>query len=80
MPARQRWSRAAIAASACRVAELGFTGVIGVRGVAKGEDAAKQLGGKVEATELDVAVPDATARAAAKADGAVEKCHKILSS
>ena len=50
--------------TARQLAGLGFTVLIGVRDLAKGEVAAKRLGGKVEAIELDVAAPDAAARAA----------------
>jgi NAD(P)-dependent dehydrogenase (short-subunit alcohol dehydrogenase family) len=49
-----------------QLAELGFTVLIGVRDLAKGEAAAKKLGGKVEAIALDVAAPDAAAQAAAE--------------
>ncbi len=50
--------------TARQLSALGFTVLIGVRDLAKGEVAAKRLGGKVEAIELDVAAPDAAARAA----------------
>ncbi|RWA66084.1 SDR family NAD(P)-dependent oxidoreductase [Mesorhizobium sp.] len=52
--------------TARQLAELGFTVLIGVRDLAKGEAAARKLGGKVEAIALDVAAPDAAARAAAE--------------
>jgi len=52
--------------TARQLAELGFTVLIGVRDLAKGEDAAKRLGGKVEAIEFDVAAPEAAAFAAAE--------------
>jgi len=52
--------------TARELAELGFTVLIGVRDLAKGEAAAKRLGGKVEAIELDVAAPEAAALAAAE--------------
>ena len=50
--------------TARQLSALGFTVLIGVRDLAKGEVAAKRLGGKVEGIELDVAAPDAAARAA----------------
>ena len=52
--------------TARQLAELGFTVLIGVRDLAKGGVAAKKLGGKVEAIELDVAAPEAAAFAAAE--------------
>ena len=48
-----------------QLAALGFTVLLGTRDPAKGEAAARQLGGKVEAIALDVAAPDAAALAAA---------------
>ncbi|OHV69275.1 short-chain dehydrogenase [Mesorhizobium sp. LCM 4577] len=54
--------------TARQLAELGFSVLIGVRDLAKGEAAAKTLGGKVEAIELDVAAPEAAARAAAEVE------------
>jgi len=54
--------------TARQLADLGFTVLIGVRDLAKGEAAARRLGGKVEAIELDVAAPDAAARAAAEVE------------
>ncbi|WP_434722219.1 SDR family NAD(P)-dependent oxidoreductase [Mesorhizobium sp. RIZ17] len=54
--------------TARQLAELGFTVLIGVRDLAKGEVAAKRLGGKVEAIALDVAAPEAAARAAAEVE------------
>ncbi|RRH94958.1 SDR family NAD(P)-dependent oxidoreductase [Mesorhizobium tamadayense] len=51
-----------------QLAELGFTVLIGVRNLAKGEAAARELGGNVEAIALDVAAPDAAARAAAEVE------------
>lgn len=48
-----------------QLAALGFTVLLGTRDLAKGEAAARQLGGKVEAIALDVAAPDAAALAAA---------------
>lgn len=54
--------------TARQLAELGFTVLIGVRDLAKGEAAAKRLGGKVEAIALDVAAPEAAARAAAEVE------------
>ncbi|TPJ73462.1 SDR family NAD(P)-dependent oxidoreductase, partial [Mesorhizobium sp. B2-5-13] len=47
-----------------QLAALGFTVLLGVRDLAKGEAAAKGLDGAVEAIALDVAAPDAAARAA----------------
>lgn len=47
-----------------QLAKLGFTVLLGVRDVAKGEAAAKGLDGHAEAIALDVAAPDAAARAA----------------
>ncbi|MDX8442255.1 SDR family NAD(P)-dependent oxidoreductase [Mesorhizobium australafricanum] len=52
--------------TARQLAELGFTVLIGVRDLAKGEAAAKRLGGNVEAIALDVAAPEAAAHAAAE--------------
>lgn len=49
-----------------QLAALGFTVLLGSRDLAKGEAAARQLGGKVEAIALDVASPDAAALAAAE--------------
>jgi NAD(P)-dependent dehydrogenase (short-subunit alcohol dehydrogenase family) len=49
-----------------QLAALGFTVLIGSRDPAKGEAAARQLGGKVEVIALDVAAPDAAALAAAE--------------
>lgn len=54
--------------TARQLAELGFAALIGVRDLAKGEAAAKRLHGKVEAIELDVAAPEAAARAAAEVE------------
>ncbi|WFP74816.1 SDR family NAD(P)-dependent oxidoreductase [Mesorhizobium sp. WSM4906] len=54
--------------TARQLAGLGFTVLIGVRDLAKGEAAASKLGGKVEAIALDVAAPDAAARAAAEVE------------
>ncbi|CDX27210.1 putative short chain oxidoreductase [Mesorhizobium sp. ORS 3324] len=54
--------------TARQLAELGFTVLIGVRDLAKGEAAASKLGGKVEPIALDVATPDAAARAAAEVE------------
>jgi NAD(P)-dependent dehydrogenase (short-subunit alcohol dehydrogenase family) len=54
--------------TARQLAELGFTVLIGARDSAKGEAAARKLGGKVEAVELDVAAPEAAARAAAEVE------------
>ncbi|MDX8482732.1 SDR family NAD(P)-dependent oxidoreductase [Mesorhizobium sp. VK24D] len=54
--------------TARQLAELGFTVLLGVRDLAKGEAAASKLGGKVEAIALDVAAPDAAARAAAEVE------------
>lgn len=54
--------------TARQLAELGFTVLIGVRDLAKGEAAAKRLGGKVEAIALDVAASEAAARAAAEVE------------
>ncbi|RVD33213.1 SDR family NAD(P)-dependent oxidoreductase, partial [Mesorhizobium sp. M8A.F.Ca.ET.023.02.2.1] len=47
-----------------QLAALGFTVLLGVRDLARGEAAAKALDGAVEAIALDVAAPDAAARAA----------------
>ncbi|MER9407317.1 SDR family NAD(P)-dependent oxidoreductase [Mesorhizobium caraganae] len=49
-----------------QLAAFGFTVLLGARDLAKGEAAARQLGGKVEAIALDVAAPDAAAFAAAE--------------
>ncbi|MBA1143137.1 SDR family NAD(P)-dependent oxidoreductase [Mesorhizobium neociceri] len=49
-----------------QLAALGFTVLLGSRDLAKGEAAARQLGGKVEAIALDVASPHAAALAAAE--------------
>jgi NAD(P)-dependent dehydrogenase (short-subunit alcohol dehydrogenase family) len=54
--------------TARQLAELGLIVLIGVRDLAKGEAAAKRLGGKVEAIALDVAAPEAAARAAAEVE------------
>ncbi|CDX40157.1 putative short chain oxidoreductase [Mesorhizobium sp. SOD10] len=54
--------------TARQLAELGFAVLIGVRDLAKGEAASKRLRGKVEAIELDVAAPEAAARAAAEVE------------
>ncbi|TGP57473.1 SDR family NAD(P)-dependent oxidoreductase [bacterium M00.F.Ca.ET.230.01.1.1] len=54
--------------TARQLTELGFTVLIGVRDLAKGETAARKLGGKVEAIALDVAAPDAAAHAAAEVE------------
>ncbi|CDX27819.1 putative short chain oxidoreductase [Mesorhizobium plurifarium] len=54
--------------TARQLAELDFSVLVGVRDLAKGEAAAKTLGGKVEAIELDVAAPEAAARAAAEVE------------
>jgi NAD(P)-dependent dehydrogenase (short-subunit alcohol dehydrogenase family) len=51
-----------------QLAALGFTVLIGVRDLAKGEAAAKKLGGNVEAIALDVAAPDGPALAAAEVE------------
>lgn len=49
-----------------QLAALGFTVLLGTRDLAKGEAAARQLGGEVEAIALDVAAPDAAVLAAAE--------------
>lgn len=54
--------------TARQLAELGFTVLIGARDLAKGEAAARKLGGKVEAIALDVAAPEAAERAAAEVE------------
>ncbi|RWL42779.1 MAG: SDR family oxidoreductase [Mesorhizobium sp.] len=54
--------------TARQLSELGFTVLIGVRDLAKGEAAARKLGGKVEAIALDVASLDAAAHAAAEVE------------
>ncbi|MDG4882958.1 SDR family NAD(P)-dependent oxidoreductase [Mesorhizobium sp. WSM4884] len=54
--------------TARQLAGLGFNVLIGVRDLAKGEAAASKLGGKVEAIALDVAAPDAAARAVAEVE------------
>ncbi|RUX30038.1 SDR family NAD(P)-dependent oxidoreductase [Mesorhizobium sp. M2A.F.Ca.ET.042.01.1.1] len=54
--------------TARQLAELGFTVLIGVRDVAKGEAAARKIGGKVEAIALDVAAHDAAAHAVAEVE------------
>ena len=51
-----------------QLAALGFTVLLGTRDPAKGEAAARQLGGKVEAIALDVAAPEAAALAAAEVE------------
>jgi len=51
-----------------QLAALGFTVLIGVRDLAKGEAAAKKLGGNVEAIALDFAAPDGPALAAAEVE------------
>ncbi|MET3596469.1 NAD(P)-dependent dehydrogenase (short-subunit alcohol dehydrogenase family) [Mesorhizobium shonense] len=50
--------------TARQLAGLGFTVLIGVRDLAKGEAAASKLGGTVVAIALDVAAPEAAAGAA----------------
>ncbi|RWE65954.1 SDR family NAD(P)-dependent oxidoreductase, partial [Mesorhizobium sp.] len=52
--------------TARQLAELAFTVLIGVREVAKGEAAARKIGGKIEAIALDVAAHDAAAHAVAE--------------
>ncbi|RUU49497.1 SDR family NAD(P)-dependent oxidoreductase, partial [Mesorhizobium sp. M2C.T.Ca.TU.009.01.2.1] len=54
--------------TARQLAELGFTVLIGARDLAKGEAAAKTLGGQVGAIALDVAALDAADRAAAEVE------------
>ncbi|MBZ9859847.1 SDR family NAD(P)-dependent oxidoreductase [Mesorhizobium sp. CA12] len=54
--------------TARQLAELGFTVLIGVRDLAKGETAARTLGSAVEAIELDVAASEAADRAAAEVE------------
>jgi NAD(P)-dependent dehydrogenase (short-subunit alcohol dehydrogenase family) len=54
--------------TARQLAQLGFTVLIGVRDLAKGEAAARKIGGKVEAVALDVAARDAAAHAAAEVE------------
>ncbi|RWD60063.1 MAG: SDR family NAD(P)-dependent oxidoreductase [Mesorhizobium sp.] len=54
--------------TARQLAELGFTALIGVRDLAKGEAAARTLGGRVKAVALDVDAPDAVAHAAAEVE------------
>lgn len=49
-----------------QLAALGFTVLLGTRDPAKGEAAARQLGGNIEAIALDVASPDAAVLAAAE--------------
>jgi NAD(P)-dependent dehydrogenase (short-subunit alcohol dehydrogenase family) len=51
-----------------QLAALGFTVLLGTRDPAKGEAAARQLGGTVEAIALDVASPDAAAHAVAEVE------------
>ena len=51
-----------------QLAKIGFTVLLGVRDRAKGEAAAKGLDGHVEAIALDVAAPDAAARACLRRD------------
>ncbi len=48
-----------------QLAKLGFTVLLGVRDLARGEAAARGLDGHVEAIAFDVAAPDAAALAAA---------------
>jgi NAD(P)-dependent dehydrogenase (short-subunit alcohol dehydrogenase family) len=50
------------------LAALGFTVLIAVRDFAKGEAAAKKLGGNVEAIALDATAPDGPALAAAEVE------------
>ncbi|TPI82499.1 SDR family NAD(P)-dependent oxidoreductase [Mesorhizobium sp. B2-8-9] len=52
--------------TARQLAEIGFTVLIGVRDLAKGETVARTLGSAVEAIELDVAASEAADRAAAE--------------
>ncbi|MDX8465929.1 SDR family NAD(P)-dependent oxidoreductase [Mesorhizobium sp. VK23B] len=54
--------------TARQLAELGFTVLIGVRDLAKGEAAARTLDGKVVAIALDVAARDAAAHAAVEVE------------
>ncbi|MDG4895141.1 SDR family NAD(P)-dependent oxidoreductase [Mesorhizobium sp. WSM4976] len=54
--------------TARQLAQLGFTVLMGVRALAKGQEAAMTIGGKVEAIALDVAVYDAAAHAAAEVE------------
>lgn len=54
--------------TARQLAELAFTVLIGVREVAKGEAAARKIGGKIEAIALDVAAHDAAAHAVAEVE------------
>ena len=54
--------------TARQLAQLGFTVLLGVRDLAKGEVAARNIGGKVEAIALDVAAHDAAAHAAAEVE------------
>lgn len=54
--------------TARQLAQLGFTVLIGVRDLAKGQVAARKIGGKVEAIALDVAARDAAAHAAAEVE------------
>lgn len=54
--------------TARQLAELGLIVLIGVRDLAKGEAAAKKLSGNVEAIALDVAAPEAAARAAVEVE------------
>ncbi|RUX42960.1 MAG: SDR family NAD(P)-dependent oxidoreductase [Mesorhizobium sp.] len=54
--------------TARRLAALGFTVLVGVRDLAKGEAAARKLGGNVEAIALDLAAPDGPALAAAEVE------------
>lgn len=49
-----------------QLAQLGFTVLLGVRDLAKGEAAAKKLEGNVEAIAFDVAAPDTAREAAAE--------------
>ncbi|QKC89509.1 SDR family oxidoreductase [Mesorhizobium sp. NZP2234] len=46
-----------------QLAELGFTVLLGVRDLAKGEAAAKEIDGDAQAIALDVAAPEAAMRA-----------------
>ncbi|MDX8515575.1 SDR family NAD(P)-dependent oxidoreductase [Mesorhizobium captivum] len=50
------------------LAALGFTVLIGIRDVAKGEGAAKKLGSNVEVIALDVTLPEGPAVAAAEVE------------
>lgn len=64
--------------TARQLAELGFTVLIGARDLAKGEAAARKLGGKIEAIALDVAAPEAAERAAAEVERRFDRLDVLI--